>query len=209
MHRRPSLRVVSWNVLADAYVRADWFPFTDPALLLPGARVRAVLTQAARLDADVLALQEADTELAEAAKDALVGYDVRWCPKGRGRPDGCLTAVRPPWTVTSERALHYSDGSPASGHVAHIVNVEHADGSVVTVANTHLRFASDGTPSDSHIGVRQSVELAAALVSAERDVVAVRGARATSAGPGIALEPPLPGPACPSDHLPVVADLQL
>ena len=249
----PHLRVASWNVLADAYIKADWFPHTGAQLLAPGARIDAVLALAVTLDADVLAFQEADPALVAAARERLDGYDVRWCPKGRGRADGCLTAVRRPWTIMAEAQHLYEDsfGGPISGHVAHVLELRSDAGVAVSVANTHLRWAAPGTTGDTHVGVRQAWQLvgllagkATAVIAADTndspdgpvravlraagfheavglsptsivagtqvqalDVVAARGVRCTALPIGIRVQPPLPGPACPSDHVPVLTTI--
>jgi len=250
----PCLRVASWNVLADAYIQADWFPRSSSQMLAPGARIDAVLELAMTLDADVLAFQEADPALAHAAQERLTGYDVRWCPKGRGRADGCLSAVRGPWTITADTRHLYQDGfgGPNSGHVAHILELRNDAGDTLSVANTHLRFAAPGTPADTHVGVRQARQLVniltgknPAVIAADTndspdgpvraalraggfheatglapasivagtqiqalDIVTARGARCTALPSKILVQPPLPGPACPSDHVPVLATIR-
>ena len=252
------LRVATWNVLADAYVDARWFALSPPELLVRGARTTDVLKCALALDADVLGFQEAEPALYEAASRELIDYDVRWCPKGRSRPDGCLTAVRRTHRIVSEKHHLYDDASSPSsyetpsGHVAHILEIESA-GHRITVANTHLRwFAPELDPATTP-GYRQAKQLAAILAPLPRavitadtndrpggpirallaeagfsgvsddaptsivngvepsalDVVGVRGARCVSLELPIPPCPPLPGPDCPSDHVPVVATVEL
>lgn len=254
------LRVVSWNVLADDYVRVDWFPLTNPALLERGARTPAVIAMITALDADVICLQEATRPLADALTETFDGYDVRWCPKGQSRPDGCVTAVRAPWVIADEAQLVYHDRDPITGHVAHVLTLTHPDhgatDETVTVANTHLRWAEPGTNDTDHIGLIQARQLtdhlaahhgdgivaiaadtndapggpvrsllsstgyieagaatATSLVHgtepAAIDVVAVRGATPTRIDTGIAVAAPLPGPHCPSDHVPVSVDIDV
>ena len=145
-----TMTALTWNVLADAYVRPSWFPLTDPALLVPGARQAAVLAMISDLDVDVVALQEADVALVEAARTAWSDRVVLWAPKGRGRPDGCLTAVRRGLSVTSHQRVEYTDGEARSGHVAHLVTIATAVGSV-TFANTHLRWSPDDAPGSVHV----------------------------------------------------------
>ncbi|MGA9828697.1 MAG: hypothetical protein WBQ57_10260, partial [Rhodanobacteraceae bacterium] len=52
--------IASYNVLADAYVRPDWFPRTSPALLEPGARTAAIAERVAGLGVDIVCLQEVE-----------------------------------------------------------------------------------------------------------------------------------------------------
>jgi endonuclease/exonuclease/phosphatase family metal-dependent hydrolase len=242
------MRLVSWNVLADAYIRPQWFPGTSAGLLAPGARTAAILHRIRGFDADVIALQEADPALAAAGR-RLPGYRTFWAPKGRGRPDGCLTLVRDTVHVIDTRRLFYHDGPEPSGHVAHLLRLTGPDTVTVTVVNTHLTWEQPGTASQDHTGLRQAAELVrvlhgrAAIICADLndlpggpvrqmltgagfagagdirptslfngperralDVVAVRRPGTfTTTVTGVTV--PLPGPSCPSDHVPVTCDL--
>lgn len=249
------LSVVSWNVLADPYVRPEWFPTADRGTLRPGARHELVAAAVASFAADVVALQEVTKPLADRLSDHLAGWDVRWCPKGRGRPDGCLTAVSPGLQVVGEDRVRYADGVPVSGHVAHVVQVRHPGGAVVAVASSHWRYAASPSTQEL-VGVRQMRQLLPLLDPAkvtvvagdvndevggpvravlaeagfveaqgpgatslfmgqagpqERalDVVAVRGASASSWARPWPVAHARPSCRCPSDHVPVGAHLLL
>jgi mRNA deadenylase 3'-5' endonuclease subunit Ccr4 len=54
-------------VLADAYVRASYYPRSDPALLRRGARTQAIVDHLVRDPADVFCLQEVEPALIAAA----------------------------------------------------------------------------------------------------------------------------------------------
>lgn len=165
------LRVVSWNVLADTYVRAEWFPHTPAHLLRPGARTGAIVEVLASLDADVLALQEAEPDLVDAARTTLRDHTVLWCPKSAGRLDGCLTAIHHRIELLEETRLVYNDGPIPSGHVAHLVTVRYPH-RTVRIANTHIRWEPDTTPPGERIGVRQATELTAELAGTEIAAIA-------------------------------------
>ena len=66
-----NLRILSWNVLADAYLSYGDYSGADPFLLVRGARTSQILEVATSYGADVIALQEADIALASAAMGAL------------------------------------------------------------------------------------------------------------------------------------------
>jgi CCR4-NOT transcription complex subunit 6 len=130
--------LLSWNVLADAHVRAAYYPSTPTALLARGARTGAIVERLLASDADVICLQEAEPSLVEAARARLGRYAIHYLPKGGGKPDGCATFVRG-LVVRDVHELAYSDGAPPSGHVALLLEVEH-DGVRLGVANTHLKW---------------------------------------------------------------------
>jgi endonuclease/exonuclease/phosphatase family metal-dependent hydrolase len=183
--RSVNLVITTWNVLADAYTDAGRYPDSPPRILAPGARTGDTVATVAASDADVVALQEAEPLLYGALQGALAErWEVLWCPKGRQRPDGCVTAVRRPWRVTAEKRYYYADalGGRASGHVAHIVTLA-KNGAELTLANTHFRWAESGTPPEAHVGVRQARLLVAELVGAGPVRVIVGDANDRPGGP--------------------------
>lgn len=153
------LDLLSWNVLADAYVRPEYFPSTSPALLAPGVRAEAILARVADSGADVVCLQEVEPSLL-ATLQRLEAFDVRYAQKGRGKPDGCaLLARRGTVSVEATRAVHYPDGS---GHVALLAALR-SSGGVVGVATTHVKWDPPGTPEEERWATRQLGALAAAM----------------------------------------------
>ena len=152
-------RLLSWNVLADAYVRPAYFPFTPPALLAPGARTAAVVERLAASDADVVCLQEVERPLVSALEAGLPGYSVRFLQKS-GKPDGCALLLR---TSTAEllgaRELTYSDGS---GHVALLAELRFGELSA-GVATSHIKWDPPATPYPERWATRQLTELVAAM----------------------------------------------
>ena len=57
------MKVFSWNVLADCHVRPSWYPHVQPRDLEPQSRRARVLSVLKQVDADVVLLQEVDTWL--------------------------------------------------------------------------------------------------------------------------------------------------
>lgn len=133
--------MVTYNVLADAYIRPAYFPRTPAEILAPDRRLGALMARLGALSPDVLCLQELEADRFEAVRAALTGYRAEYARKGERKPDGCGTFSRAP-VVRSER-FEYGDGT---GHIALLVELER-DGRRLGVANTHLRFDShDGRP---------------------------------------------------------------
>jgi endonuclease/exonuclease/phosphatase family metal-dependent hydrolase len=136
-----TLTVASWNVLADDYVRPEYYPFSPAELLAPGQRHAGVIERLRASSADIICLQEVDAGLL--ARLDGQGFTVCKTQK-RGKPDWLVTLVR--GAVGSCTTRPFSDGT---GHVA--LTVE-AHGVLVT--NTHLKW--DGT---GDFAARQVVEL--------------------------------------------------
>lgn len=150
---RGFVRITSWNVLADAYVRPDWFPQADPAVLVPGARRKPIARLIDESLSDVVALQEAEADLLDELSKRWV---VLRAPKGRSKPDGCALLVADGWRVLEHLVHHYRDGS---GHVAQVAHLLSPAGQSLVVANTYLRWS----PAPDSTGLKQVTEMLALL----------------------------------------------
>jgi len=159
------LDVRSWNVLADNFLSSERYPDSPAHLLQPGARLLSVCEMASSGNPGLLCLQEAEPPLFDLFRSAMgPEWDIRWCPKDQGRPDGLITAVRSPWRIDHEDALYFVENTlnDRSGHVAHILQVSLGD-LRIEIANTHLRWAPAETPIVDHVGVKEALELILAL----------------------------------------------
>ena len=139
------LAIATYNVLADAYIRREFYPRTEPALLRPGARDAALIERIRGFDADVICLQEVEQRLMDA-----IGLPGEFVHKAGGKPDGCATFVR---GEARHEALHFDDGT------GHLVLITRAAG--VTIANTHIKW-------DAKWGVGQAEAIVRALASHPR-----------------------------------------
>lgn len=227
-------RCATWNVLTDHYLGYGDYGHAPQHLLLPDARLPFVLDVVARLDVDIIGIQEADLTLV-AAFDALGKWQVFWSPKD-DNPDGCLTLVKRGISTSDFWSRFYGDGS---GHVAQSVTVDGLE-----FVNTHIKW-----PPDTHgnfqvaellewLGrtkpavvmtdcndrpygpVRASFNEAGfvntcgvmptAFVNGELaalDLLTVRGAHAEHIETDF--DPTgIPNITCPSDHIPVVANIE-
>ena len=157
-----TLQLVSWNVLADAYIRPKFYPRVEPAVLRPGARTAGIIDVIAGGGADIVCLQEAEVPLIDACRAQLasLGWAIHYASK-RDKPDGCAILARPGVGLESVRELVYADGAPDrddSGHIALLASAV-AAGHRVEIATTHLRWDPPGTPADARWAVRQATEL--------------------------------------------------
>ena len=138
-------RLVSWNVLADSYVRASFYPRADPALLRPGARTAAIIDAIATDPADVFCLQEVEPPLVDAIRARLVDWEVRFAAKAT-KPDGCAIVARPGVVVEDVDRIVFADGAPDrddSGHVALLATIA-IGAHRVRLVTTHLRWDPPG-----------------------------------------------------------------
>ncbi len=146
------IRVVSWNVLADAYLRDEYFPHTSAEVLERGPRRKAVADRLEKLaGVEVLCLQEVDTQLFAAAQERLrdsTGHHF----KKRGKGEGVAIFVR--HALTQDPKFKEHAFTDLSGHVA--LGVSFAD---VTIVTSHLKWAPDGTAPGDHAGRGQLAEL--------------------------------------------------
>lgn len=163
------LTVTTWNVLADTYMRRDWFPDTPDSFFKPGARTNHILDILEELPGDVIALQEVEPYLVGQIRRHL-GTGAIWTPRNANRVDGCLTLVREPWKIQTWNVLAYSN-SPG-GQVAQLVELSGPDNSRCLVANTHLQ--GDALPSHDpdRAGIAQIVELAEATSEVSHAIIA-------------------------------------
>ena len=74
--------LMSWNVLADAYIRPEYHRAVEPELLESGARTAAIAELVTDSEADIACLQEVEPSLLH----VLAGWEVHRVPK-RGKPD--------------------------------------------------------------------------------------------------------------------------
>jgi mRNA deadenylase 3'-5' endonuclease subunit Ccr4 len=147
------MQVVSYNVLADSYVKPVFYPHVDPGHLDPVWRRDALIARIASFRADAICLQEVESDLFAILESRLAGFVGQFARKAMGKPDGCATFVR--GRVQSWQTLTYSD---ESGHVALLAVIE-AQSRRLGIANTHLRWG----PPDSQIGLVQANELLDAI----------------------------------------------
>ncbi|MFY1825013.1 endonuclease/exonuclease/phosphatase family protein [Myxococcus fulvus] len=164
------LRVASYNVLADSYIRPEWFPNTPAHLFEPRRRQDALARRILSLDADVVCLQEVESPCFDALQRALSphGYSGVLALKQQGKPDGCAVFHRVARFV-GHRAHYFQDvleDGRVSGHLALVVDFEMAEDRL-RVACTHLRWDRPDRPVALHQGMQQTTELLGEVVQAD------------------------------------------
>lgn len=234
------MKVMSFNVLADAYTGYGDYSQAPEGLMRPGARMQPIVDLITKISPDVAGLQEVDEDLATAL-DNTNQWQVYWTQKGRNKPDGCLMLIKRGLLVADFESLEYGDDT---GHVAQVLKIGGA-----AILNAHLKW--DEPDSASHTGAKQAKELLdcadtpyravwlgdindrpggpvrtliedagfsplhgdmpTAIVNGQPvslDVIAVRGMMAEALDKREDL-PHIPSYECPSDHVPIVAEVHL
>jgi mRNA deadenylase 3'-5' endonuclease subunit Ccr4 len=159
-----SFSIASYNVLADSYVKPEWYSNVDPEVLRWDRRKFALADRVARLDADIICLQEVEPDAYALIAQSLgaKGYEGIYSKKGRDKPDGCAMFFRQGWLrFASAATIYYRDGlrgAPDSGHLALIISFE-CEWGVIRVGATHLKWEQEDKPPEEHIGYRQIREL--------------------------------------------------
>lgn len=140
---RESFSVASYNILADSYIRSEWYPRTPAALLQPGARKLPLARHVEALGADLLCLQEVEPGAYAELEGSLrpLGYGGRFLRKA-AKPDGCAIFFRG-FELRSQYDLRFADGPPDSGHVA-LMLLLGRKGAELGVATTHLKWGPPG-----------------------------------------------------------------
>ncbi len=133
--------LLSWNVLADCFVTPGWYPgVPDEDLRGPQRRAR-VLDALARMEADVMALQEVAVDLLPDLRARFPDHGLAWLP---GRNQGLAVLVRgpTPWSQVLRQ--------PENRREALLVRLSGG----ATLVNVHLPWTGDPTPCDDREGLR-------------------------------------------------------
>jgi mRNA deadenylase 3'-5' endonuclease subunit Ccr4 len=161
----------TWNILATAYIRPDYYPNTPAYVLSTQWRVPAVVRRVEELlcgsQVDILCLQEVEAESFVALRDrmASLGFAGHLAMKNGGKPDGCATFYGTTrCRLETERRLVYDDGGggPNSGHIAQILAFDFPEGRLDLI-NTHLKWDPPGTTRDRQWAYRQILQALSAL----------------------------------------------
>lgn len=164
-----TLRLVTYNVLADSYVSPEYCPFTPLECLEPRGRRARLLERLASLDADVLCLQELEPAVYQEVRAKLPAWEPRYARKGEDKPDGCGIFVRrSAATVIRSEAMYFRDrpwpNGPDSGHLALLVSMI-VGTDELSVATTHFKWQPLDAPPEASWGLREARELADVVLS--------------------------------------------
>jgi mRNA deadenylase 3'-5' endonuclease subunit Ccr4 len=155
--------MVSWNILADAYVKPERYPLSPPDALDPARRRAVLLASIVELDADVYCLQEVERPSFDAIAARLgEGYDGAFACK-RGKPDGSALLVRRgTFELARTETLHFAQVERGYNQLALFGHLRCAEGELAVVS-THLPWQGRSVPRHEHLGRLQFLEVLAHL----------------------------------------------
>ena len=170
-----SFTLLTCNILADSYIRREWYPHTPQQWLTPAVRHPALVAHLAASGADILCLQEVETGMYRQLQERLApaGYAGALAIKGGNKPDGCATFWRTGFLPEQHRRIEYQDahaGHPASGHIAQISVLRNGQRRL-GIANTHLKWDPPKQGAGAQYGLAQIGELIAAIGQCGRNAV--------------------------------------
>jgi mRNA deadenylase 3'-5' endonuclease subunit Ccr4 len=159
-----SFSVASYNVLARAYVHRAWYPRSPAIVLNPSWRRAALAHYVLTLDADILCLQEVETQTLAAlrARLAPLNYASQYARRQGGKPDGCATFYRRDlFELVDANTVVYNDGVDAQGNSGNIAlfALLRGAGGTIGVINTHLTWDPPSTAPESRRGHKQARQL--------------------------------------------------
>lgn len=179
------LSTLTYNILAQAYVRPGRYRGVAPDALDPQRRRALLLDTVRSFDTDLLLFQEVEPDAFQALQATLPEHQGIHAPK-RGKPDGLACFFRPAvLSLQRSEVLHYRCSDPGYDHLATICHFRVA-GKDLAVANTHLRWQPDNTPPTTHQGLLQMKELLATLDGYPPARIVGGDLNALSSGPVVA-----------------------
>jgi mRNA deadenylase 3'-5' endonuclease subunit Ccr4 len=159
------VKVVSYNILADSYIRPERYPHAETLFLDKAFRKEALLKQVVSFNADIICLQEVECDVLALLDKELEEYNYKsiFVKKGMGRPDGVATYFKKGAVAfLGANALYFKDQHHfkqfPSGHAALLVYLQF-ENTIIGVINTHIRWDDPLHEGDKHVGYRQMQEL--------------------------------------------------
>jgi mRNA deadenylase 3'-5' endonuclease subunit Ccr4 len=151
---------VTWNILADAYIKPGRYDHVPPEALLPGPRRALLLRQLLAFDADLYCLQEVEPDTFAAVSQAL-GPDYGGVfEQKHARPEGCAVLFRQRvFSLSHSEALHFHNIEPGYDHVAVLAFLQHASGRRLVAVSTHLRWQGEQVAPEQNLGRLQLLEV--------------------------------------------------
>jgi endonuclease/exonuclease/phosphatase family metal-dependent hydrolase len=156
------LELVTWNILADHYIRPEFYPHTPSSYLNPATRHPMLLAAISAQDADLYCLQEVEQTMFDTILEVMqpLGWQGQLAVKDGHREGVALLWRTRAVEVSATHTLHYaatSKGHRSTALIAHIRPVSGARPFVLV--STHLAWAHHSTPATEHPGVLQLAEL--------------------------------------------------
>ena len=158
MEANLTFSVVTWNILADAYIKTGRYDHVPPWALEPPRRRALLLQQIRELDCDLYCLQEVEPgAFSDIEAELSASHDGLYEQK-RGKPDGsAIFFRRSALSLERHTSLHFRATEPGYDHLALVAFLRAKGGQRLALVSTHLRFSSE--PRERHLGAAQMSEI--------------------------------------------------
>jgi endonuclease/exonuclease/phosphatase (EEP) superfamily protein YafD len=161
---------VTYNVLAQSFIKVDRYLGCTPEVLDPARRHAALLDRIEGFGADLLCLQELEPPVYATFRERLgATHDSAYAQRG-GRPDGVAVFARRSIFGRVEHHVQAFEARRNGGRDVALIAQVTLDDRPLHVACTHLAWQPGSTQAADHVGYHQMRELLA-----HRDTMAIDG----------------------------------
>jgi endonuclease/exonuclease/phosphatase family metal-dependent hydrolase len=168
-----TISVTSYNLLADAYIKPEYYPLVAPEDFLPANRHPRIDARVAALDTDAICTQETDYATFVRLEALLrpKGYRGRWAHRPGGKTDGCATFVRAPWRIHTSMVIDFDDGPRKPSNRIALVTVLANGLHLCAVANVHFEWGDTDKSDAEHHGLHQARRLLVQQQGQDRTII--------------------------------------
>ncbi|XP_015693278.2 carbon catabolite repressor protein 4 homolog 4 [Oryza brachyantha] len=150
-------RLVSYNILAQVYVKSAFFPHSPSACLKWKARSKAVLSELKSFEADLMCIQELDEYETFYRKNMEnSGYSSIYIQRSGDKRDGCGIFYKPKsMELVQKEAIHYNDLVEKYVHTDHVNTVTSNNSSPTEEASKKTDNNKHGDPNDPRFRLKR------------------------------------------------------
>jgi nocturnin len=164
--------ITSNNILANSYVKPEWFTRSEPKYLDWDFRKRLLADKLIESQSEIICLQEVEPQAYDFLEKSLDSHKYKGIYQSKQKkPDGCACFYRNDRLNLAGVNTHYyndkANGEDNSGHLALIIKFKFDIG-IVGIINTHLKW--DKNKENNQIGLIQIRELMESYINVDKDV---------------------------------------
>jgi len=150
-------RLVSYNILAQVYVKSSFFPHSPSACLKWKSRSKAVLTELKSFDADLMCIQELDEYDTFYKKNMEnSGYSSIYIQRSGDKRDGCGIFYKPKSAeLVQKEGIHYNDLVEKYVHSDHVHSAPPNNSSPEEDTNAKPDNSKRGDPNDPRVRLKR------------------------------------------------------
>ncbi|XP_052155907.1 carbon catabolite repressor protein 4 homolog 4-like [Oryza glaberrima] len=150
-------RLVSYNILAQVYVKSAFFPHSPSACLKWKTRSKAVLSELKSFEADLMCIQELDEYDTFYKKNMEnSGYSSIYIQRSGDKRDGCGIFYKPKsMELVQKEVLHYNDLVEKYVHTDHVNSDTSNNSSPTEEASKKVDNNKHGDPNDPRFRLKR------------------------------------------------------